>query len=613
MCGIAGYAGPRPLAPDRIAAGLRALHHRGPDHAASRTWRTAAGTHVTLLHTRLSIIDLDPRAHQPLQAGSSWLACNGELYNYVELRAALEREGARFATSSDTEVLLRAIRRWGWEALDRCEGMWAFALFDEADGSLTICRDRFGEKPLYLYHDAMGFYFGSEVKAIAALIGYPLTVNTAHLYRYLVNGYKALYKTRETFFEGVEELPPASWLRVEGNGPQIRGVYWRPQPEPNEAMSWDEAVAGTRERLMRSVELRLRADVPLAFCMSGGVDSNALISIAKKVFGYDVHGFTIMSSYSRGEQDYETGVALASAAALKIRHSPIYPMTEGFLDDLRALVRQHDAPVLSISYFVHWRLMEAMARAGYRIAVSGTAADELFTGYYDHHLAYLYEVRGEPALHAASREAWLAYVQPVVRNPYLQDADAFLSNPKLRDHIFLDAPRLSGYLKVPWSEPFAEERYTEDLLRNRMLNELFHEIVPVILHEDDLNAMACSIENRSPYLDRELFEFAYRIPTRHLIREGRAKAVLREAAKDFLPEPVLAGRRKVGFNAPLAALLNTEDGAVRRRVLDESPIYAHVRRDAVEALLDGSCKIREAEHKFLFNFLNSKLFLEECS
>src|SRR5262249_21752465 len=153
---------------------------------------TAAGRHVELLHTRLSIIDLDPRAHQPMQVGTRTIAFNGELYNYRELRTELEREGVAFATSSDTEVLLRAIDVWGWDALDRCEGMWAFAVHDEADGSLVLCRDRFGEKPLYVYREGGGLYFASEVKGIAALRGARLRPDGEHLARYLVNGYKAL-------------------------------------------------------------------------------------------------------------------------------------------------------------------------------------------------------------------------------------------------------------------------------------------------------------------------------------------------------------------------------------------------------------------------------------
>ncbi len=607
MCGIAGYFGTNEIDPERLQVCLGLMHRRGPDHAAYRQWTNRAGRNAYLLSSRLSIIDLDPRANQPLQVGDKWIIFNGEMYNYLELRADLAARGHTFETESDTEVLLTALNQSGCTALDPCEGMWAFAVYDEADGSLLLSRDRFGEKPLYLYRDASGLYFGSEVKFIVALLGERLEVNLDHLYRYMVNGYKALYKNGYTFFQGLTELPPASVLHMDGQGCETLERYWQPRIEPEEVMTYEQAVAGARERLIRSVEFRLRADVPLAFCMSGGVDSNVLVSIAKRVFNYDVHGFTIVNTDARYEEQDMVDHAVKE---LGIRHTPTPVNTRDFLSNLRALVRYHDAPVYTISYYAHWFLMQSVAAYGYRVSVSGTAADELFTGYYDHHLMYLYEVRDDAALHAASLQAWRQRVRPLVRNPFLGNPELFIRNPGFRDHIFLDANDFARYLKTPWAEPFAETEYANSLLRNRMLNEIFHESVPVILHEDDLNAMYFSIENRSPYLDRALFEFCSRVPARYLIRDGLAKAVLRDAARGIAPERILDNHRKVGFNAPVLDFLDVRDPDVRNELLTDSPIFNHVRRDKIKALI-AKPDLPNSESKFLFYFLNSKMFLEE--
>ncbi len=607
MCGIAGYFGSLEIPRERIQAALDLMGRRGPDHSAYRCWRNGTGRFVDLLHSRLSIIDLDERANQPFQVGRKWIALNGELYNYVEERRLLEAEGTAFRTSSDTEVLLQAIERFGWEVLDRCEGMWAFAVYDETDGSLTLCRDRFGEKPLYLYQDGTGTYFGSEVKFLQALSGHRFAVNLNHLYRYMVNGYKALYKQPETFFEGVTEVPPATLVRLAPGGREERVRYWFPHFEPKGSMRYAEAVAGARERLVRAVQLRLRADVPLAFCMSGGVDSNSLISIAKRQFGYDVHGFTIVNTDARYE---EQEIVTQAVQELGIRHTAIPVDTKDFLPKLRTLIRYHDAPVFTITYYAHWLLMESIAAHGYRVSVSGTAADELFSGYYDHHLAYLYEVRGEELRHREAVSAWEAHIRPLVRNPYLKSPDLFLRDPDFRGHIFLDAGDFGKYLRATWSEPFTEQRFTDSLLRNRMLNEMFHEAVPVILHEDDLNAMYFSIENRSPYLDRDLFDFCYRIPSRHLIRGGRAKAVLRDAVRGIAPAAILDNPRKVGFNAPIFSFLDVREPAVRGELLADSPIFEHVRREKIEALISKP-DLPNSQSKFLFYFLCSKIFLEE--
>jgi asparagine synthase (glutamine-hydrolysing) len=607
MCGIAGYAGTRTIEEPILEGCLRLMRRRGPDDAAYRRFVNGAGRNTYLLHSRLSIIDLDSRSNQPFQCGSKWLVLNGELYNYVEVRCELEKTGVQFKTSSDTEVLAKAIDINGWSILDHCEGMWAFAVYDETDGSLTLSRDRFAEKPLYVFRDGGGVYFGSEVKFIAALLGRRLEPDFDHMYRYLVNGYRALNKGSRTFFKGLSELPAATTLRIDETGAETAAAYWRPVIDPDDDMTYDEAVGGTRERVLRSMEIRLRADVPLAFCMSGGIDSNSLICTAKRVFGYDVHGFTITNTDMRYDEQEMVDCVVAT---MDVRHTAI-PVARGrFLERLRTLVRHHDAPVYTISYYVHWLLQQSIADHGYKVAISGTAADELFTGYYDHHNAYLYEVRNDPVRFASALAEWSEHVQPIVRNPFLGNPRVFIDDPTLRDHLYLDAPRFAAYLRKPWAEAFEEREYSGSLLRNRMLNELFNESVPQILHEDDLNAMYFSIENRSPFLDRRLFEFSGRIPTKHLVREGRAKAVLRDAMRGIVPGAVLDNRRKVGFNAPILDLLDADNPAERQALLGDSPIWEHVDRDRIARLLDKR-ELPNSESKFLFYFLNAKMFVEE--
>jgi asparagine synthase (glutamine-hydrolysing) len=341
--------------------------------------------------------------------------------------------------------------------------------------------------------------------------------------------------------------------------------------------------------------------------MSGGVDSIALISIAKRMFGYDVHGFTIVNTDARYE---ESDMVDLSVRELGVRHTAVPMTTSNFLSGLRDLIRYHDAPVYTVTYYAHWLLMRSISEAGYKISISGTAADELFSGYYDHHLAYLHEVRKDQPLHANSLAAWQQHIKPVVRNPYLSNPNLFIENSDFRDHIFLDSDSFAKYLKFKWNEPFSETRYTDSLLRNRMLNELLHESVPVILHEDDLNSMYYSIENRSPFLDRNLVEFCNTIPTQHLIRDGKAKAVLREAVRGIAPNAIVDNRRKVGFNAPILDFLDLKDSSVREYLLNDSVIFDYISKSKIETLLAKS-NLPNSESKFLFYFLNCKMFLEE--
>lgn len=607
MCGIAGYVGRARLDDERIERTLARMGRRGPDHRAAAHRERPDGQHVHLLHSRLSIVDLDPRSNQPFVRDGLVLAYNGEVYDYVERAAELARDGVVLTTSSDTEVLAAALRHWPLcEALDRIEGMWAFAAYDERDGSLVLSRDRFGEKPLYVLEDATGVYFASEVKILRELVGRPLRPNLRHLRRYLVNGYKSLYKTRETFFEEVRELEPGTVIRFSVDRKPEVTRYWTPRFEQRSDMTFDEARTLTRKAVIASVERRLRADVPLAFCMSGGIDSNVLISTAKNVFGYDVHGFTIVNTDARYE---EADLVRHAVESQGLKHTEVPTRSPDGMNGLRELVRQHDAPIYTISYFVHWLLMRAMHERGYKVSISGTGADELFTGYYDHHLAYLCSTQGTED--ARSHEAgWRRDVAPIVRNPFLSNPRYFVEDASRREHIYLDASVFAELLTEPFDEPFIEQPYTSDLLRRRMANELFAEAVPVILHEDDLNAMYYSIENRSPFLDRSLFELSSTIPTRLLMRDGMAKVVLREAMRGIVPDRILDNRRKVGFNAPIADVVDLESAEVRAELLAPSPIFDVVRREQVRALLETR-NLPNSRSKFIFYFICAKLFLEE--
>src|SRR3990167_6172270 len=608
MCGIAGYLGSKILSKNKIEKTLTLMHRRGPDGKNFDEIHIDSGNkNCYLLHTRLRIIDLDSRSNQPFHYKNKTIIYNGEIYNYLEIKQELKKLRHDFKTTSDTEVLIHALDEWGIEkTLNFIEGMWAFALFNHSEKKLILSRDPFGEKPLYMYEPEGGeIYFGSEIKFLSSLSNKKFTPNKDHITRFLVNGYKAIYKVNKNFFEEVKELPRSTYKEINiVSGTKIIKRYWFPKTNVNPSLTFDEAKNEAKELLINSVRMRLRADIPIAFCMSGGVDSNSLISIAKRVFDYNVHGFTIINSDCRYE---EQSMINASVDELEIEHSA-YPITPlNFIENLKKLVLYHDAPVLTITYYLDWLLQQTIAKQGYRVSVSGTAADELFSGYFDHQLMYMYDVRHNTNLLEESIKNWNRDVAPVVRNPLLQNAKAFIDNPFTRSHIHLDNEKYSTYLHQPWYEEFSEIYFREGLLQNRMMNEIFHETTPVILHEVDLNTMYHSVEGRSPFLDRKLFEFCHSIPTQHLIRNGSAKAVLREAMRGIVSNQVLDNKRKVGFNAPIMDLLKVNVPEIREYLLQDSPIWEILRKDAIEKLIAHS-HLPNSDSKFIFSFLSSKIF-----
>ncbi len=603
MCGIAGAFGSHPVDEEKIRACLRLMGQRGPDARGVHCEQVGANR-VVLLHSRLAIIDLSQEADQPFDADDCTLVYNGEIYNYRELRADLEGLGHRFRTESDTEVIIKAYRAWETACVDRFEGMWAFALLDRKAGHLVLSRDRFGEKPLFYRIDRGQLYFGSEIKFVVSLGESAPDPDVDQLRRYLVNGYKSLYKRPRTFFRDIHEFPPASTAVVTDPTVIAAQRYWSLAFRPTQ-MSEDAALEETRARLRRAVELRMRADVPIAFCLSGGVDSSVLAAMVTRELRQDIATFSIVDDDPRYDESENIGQIVD---ALGCASTIVHAGSGDFFDRMETLVAYHDAPVATISYYVHSYLSELIARSGCKVAISGTGADEIFTGYYDHYTMWLADMRARPEFPGLV-EDWRTGYGRAVRNPLLKDPCAFVRNPEMRTHIYDNAARFKPWMRDAFAEPFEETPYAEDLLRNRMMNELFHECVPVILKEDDLNSMMFSVENRSPYLDRPLVEFLFTVPSEYLIRNGCAKWLLRSAAKGLLPDGVIFDKRKRGFNASIDTLIDRKDRDTVDRLLEPSPIFDIVRRDAIEELISADLTDNSLS-KFMFSFISSKLFLE---
>jgi len=609
MCGIAGYIGKCEILPERIGSCLELMRRRGPDHQAFKHI-VSKNRHVYLLHSRLSIIDLDPRSHQPFSIGNYTIIFNGEIYNYVELREELKKNGVVFRTSSDTEVLLQTYLQYGTDCVKKFEGMWSFAIWDGRTKRIFLSRDRFAEKPLYYYQDKEGIYFASEIKALKQLSGRNFTINRKHLLRYLVLGYKSLYKQQETFFEDIRELPYARNMEVDTELNMIISQYWRPSVRPT-AMTIEEAIEGSKHHLFESVRIRLRSDVPLAFCLSGGVDSASLVSIAAHKFNCDVYTFSIIE---KDERYNEYDNIMATIRDIGCKHTLIsIPQHEG-ISRLKALIEYHDVPIATSTYYVHSLISERISQSGYKVAFSGTSADELYTGYYDHFLLHLYEMRSRNDYEKYLME-WQNNIAKYIRNPILCDSGLYARNPNFREHVFDNHEEFRTWLTPSaakdFDEHFTEVDFFNSLMRKRMMNELFHEITPVILHEDDLNSMMYSIENRSPFLDSRLFEFMFSVPSEYLIKNGYGKYLLRESVKGVLNDKVRLDRQKKGFNASINSLIDLTDKKVHDELLDpDSPVFELIDREKVAALFEKE-NMPNHYSKFLFSVINAKYFMEK--
>ena len=430
MCGIAGCIVDRRFNSNEITETLELMKNRGPDFQGFEEINIG-NKFVYLFHSRLNIIDLNPRSNQPFISGNLILVFNGEIYNYIELRDILIQKGYHFKTTSDTEVLMNAFIEFGKEIEEYLEGMWSFVFFNKKSNEFFISRDRFGEKPLYYLEDNSNFYFASEIKFIKRMFNKTLSINYEVIKRYLVYGYKYVYKKNPSYYKEIKQLKHSTNLSfIVGTNIKFRN-YWQPTIGEKK-MSLSESISGAKYYLEKSLQKRLRSDVPIAFHLSGGVDSSSLVSIAKKKFATNIHSYSIIDHDPRYNEEENINKSVDS---LCNSHKYIDLKDNFSLSFMSNLIRYHDQPLCTINFVAQALLQDQISKDGYRVSISGTAADEIFTGYYDHHLYYLHSIR-KKSNYNSSLQNWKKYIKKNIQNPFLIDPLLFdKKGETFRDYI----------------------------------------------------------------------------------------------------------------------------------------------------------------------------------
>ncbi|MGV1003184.1 MAG: asparagine synthase (glutamine-hydrolyzing) [Candidatus Nanopelagicales bacterium] len=556
---VIGTDAARPFAgPDTDPASLRADVPFAPRAAAASD--PAARGQAVLGHRRLSILDLSPTGHQPMSdaAGDIWLVFNGEIYNFVELRAQLIGLGHRFFGNSDTEVLLAAYREWGVEALPRLRGMFGFVLVDLRTGSALLARDRFGIKPLYYSRTADGgLAVASEIKSL--VIGQPPVVNGRRLYDFL--NFAIHDHTTETMFAGVEQVPAGGYLHLLLADPAVFTPQRWWQLRAGEFRG-DLTEAGRQYAgLLRvAVDEHLRSDVPVGSCLSGGLDSSTIVSLmaeelAARGGGEPLRTFTATSIDAKLD---ESGWAQLVVERTGAEAFQVEPDMAGLPDLLPQLVWHQDEPFGSTSILAQWEVFGLAQRSRTTVLLDGQGADEQLAGYTYYFGYRLAELASRGQLGQLRRElAALTRLHPealrraLMLTGYLsvppgvgrragrligapgQDPDSWLSREALGVAGFPD----------PLEEVGARTRSVRDLA----LAQLTASNLPMLLRYEDRDSMAHSIEARVPFLDHRVVEFAVSLPSEQLISDGMTKRVLREAVRDVVPEPIRTRVDKIGF------------------------------------------------------------------
>ena len=606
MCGIAGYISKEPnlVSEKQVKETLNLMKRRGPDNLSSKKI-SYTDCEINLLHSRLNIIDLHPRSNQPFELDGYYVVYNGEIYNFLEIKKNLKKK-FKFVTESDTEVLLKSYILYGDKCVEHFNGMWSFAIWDSKKKKLFLSRDPFGEKPLYFARSKNKFIFGSEIKFIRSLSEDKFKINRNLINKNLFLGYKSLHKNNQTFYENIFSAKNGENMFIDSNLNIKKEIYWKPKLSVDNKMSYEDAITSTRDILCKSLKLRLNADVPIAFCLSGGIDSSLLASLAKKKLSKEISTFSIYDNderYNELENINLINENLKSDSTI----IDITKLKSNFLKKVQELTLYHDSPIATISYYLHSLLAEKISE-NYKVSISGLGADEIFTGYYDHYLSHLAAIKNL-SCYEENLLSWKKYVLPSIRNSSFRNPLKYIENPENRDGIFDNQFELNKFSPTRFDQKFDEIKFSDEILRNRMFNEINHETLPVMLKHDDLNSMYYSIENRSPYLDKDLYNFSLTVPPEYLIKEGFQKKLLREAGKNILNDKVRLTRQKKGFNASLNSCINFQDNKVKKFLFDKkSPINEFVDVSKMQEKIEYN-DLQNHMSKYIFSFISTKIFL----
>jgi asparagine synthase (glutamine-hydrolysing) len=547
--------------------------HRGPDDSGYEAIGPCA-----LGSQRLSILDLSPHGHMPMWSEDRSIALiqNGEIYNFVELREELKALGHRFQSDGDTEVILNAYRQWGEACVERFVGMWAFALYDRAKQTLLLSRDRFGIKPLYVHQTKDRLLFASEIKAIVAYLrsaGEPVSVNEASVATYgavgLVDGLE------DTFFKGIRRFPAATNWLVGPEGVTSR-QYWS---LPEAAAERRESISGMSEQqvfeelnrtLSEAVRVHLRSDVPVGVCLSGGLDSSAVVGLASKTLP-SVKTFTVYFGDGPDYDERQHSRPIVERFNADATEQLVEPAA--LLDSLKQIVWHLDEPAAALGVFPQWHVME-LASKQVKVVLDGQGGDEAFAGYLNYLPQQLYgsfptqplrfamDALGEARIHGNDRAK--ADLRSAVAMRLKAPTPPEVSTTPDAGLLHADLRPLA---EVGWNEWRLWPRVFDDWLNNVLYWELTRMRLPALLRYEDRLSMAFSIESRVPFLDHRVVELAFALPGHLKVRNGWTKFALRQALTGLLPDSVTWRRDKKGFPTPVGNWLKDARGQAARNLL----------------------------------------------
>jgi asparagine synthase (glutamine-hydrolysing) len=548
MCGISGifnFSG-EPVQASRIESMNKLIHHRGPDGSGVYT-----EANLGIGSTRLAIIDLRKIADQPMfdSDGRYVIVYNGEIFNYIELRNELLKKGYNFNNNSDTEVILNAYKEYGENCLHRLNGMWSMAIWDKKEKSLFCSRDRYGIKPFYYFNDGKRFIFGSEIRQILDN-GVERIVNDNMVYDYLI--FHFIDHTEETFFKNIFKLPAGWKIKASANEFKVSKWYELPQNKM-ESGNIKTLYQDFYNLLYDSVRIRLRSDVEVGSCLSGGLDSSSIVCLMHDIL-HNEGKAEIQKTYTACYEEPEIDERKYVEEVIRQTNSTkyyLFPDGKGLAEDFDNMVWHQEEPFTGTTVFAQWSVFKKIHETGIKVVLDGQGSDEILIGYFSFFPFHLKRILWNPFKLfpeffggiATSNLGFVKFSENLV----------YFNTPSVRyRHVMSNSKAIAegDFTSSKNRRDIFETMVASKNLSGNRLSNLWNISLPSLLRYEDKNSMAFSVEARLPFLDHRLVEFVFSIPLNLLIKKGWTKHVLRESMKNKIPEYIRMRKGKLAFSVP---------------------------------------------------------------
>lgn len=599
MCGISVIISKNELAIDSLIKMNASIKHRGPDDegfvlfndgtpyvaggddTALESWNATISYcpkksinelnnesfQIGFGHRRLSILDLSPNGHQPMCSINEkyWITFNGEIYNFKNVKIELEKLGCLFKTHTDTEVLINAYSVWGKECLNKLKGMWSFVIFDKEKNEIFACRDRFGIKPLYYFIGNNTLSFASEIKQFTQLPNWEANLNPERAIDYLVHSFSE--HTDETMFRGVFQIKPGHYFNSKIDAIDfdlnkiVTNSYYELQKVKNNKLSYEDSSLIFKEKFLKSCNEHLFADVKIGSCLSGGLDSTAIVCASLDILGKEKASElqeTFTACVADDRYNEKKWVEIIKQEK-NINTNYIYPEMTELFNNLESIVYSQDEPFGSSSIFLQYKVFEAAHNKGIKVMLDGQGADEQLSGYTG--FINLTIKENIQRLNLKSMYYNIVGLKKVQKSSPISGLIASLMllipanfrrklGSKSKNHSTFQWLALEKILNKPYEHPLNNVPYKKDDVKNESLRQLTATNLQKLLHWEDRNSMHFSIEARVPFLDHEMVEFNVSLNSNYKVKGGWTKRIMRDALKGILPEQIANRKDKIGFVPP---------------------------------------------------------------